>query len=341
MASALRPRVRFSVTVEHWPFVRPFHITGHVFDGVDVLVVTAEADGLIGRGEAAGVYYRGETAESIADQVRRVSADLRGVDRTELLDLLPAGGARNAVDCALWDLEAKCAGQPVWQLAGLPGVSPLLTTFTLGADTPGRMADLALGFTNARALKLKLIGDGGDAERVAAVRRARPDTWIGVDANQGFTPDSFQALLPVLVAAQVQLVEQPFPLDRLADLDGLNSPIPIAADESVQDRHDLERVRGLVQVVNIKLDKSGGLTEALAMAHAARRMGMKLMVGNMLGTSLSIAPGFVLGQFCDLIDLDGPIFLARDRSPAVGYVDGHVHCPDEIWGPASNQVVVR
>lgn len=343
MQSARR-RIAISAEIEHWPFTRPFHITGHVFDGVDVLVVTAESDGLRGRGEAAGVYYHGETVPEMACQIERMAGDLATASRTDLLELLPAGGARNALDCALWDLEAKQLGQPVWKLAGLAAPSPLLTTFTIGAGDPGPMAELARSYANARSLKLKLTGDGADAERVQAVRAARPDAWIGIDANQGFTPDSFHALLPTLLAARVALVEQPFPLDRNQDLDGLNSPIPIAADESVQDRHDIAAVAGRVQIINIKLDKSGGLTEALAMAAEARRLGLKLMVGNMLGTSLSTAPGFVFGQLCDFADLDGPIFLARDRVAAVHYADGKVFCPDDIWGspaPSSNQAVSR
>ncbi len=330
MRLSRRQPVRLSATVEHWPFIRPFHITGHVFDGADVLVVTAESGGLHGRGEASGVFYHGETVESMARQVEAVI----DADRTALLDLMPAGGARNAVDCALWDLEAKQAGQPVWRLAGLERTAPLLTTYTLGADTPGAMAERARDHAGARALKIKLTGDGADAERVAAIRAARPDAWLGIDANQGFTPDSYHALLPTLLAARVQLVEQPFPVARDADLDGLDSPIPIAADESVQDRRDLDRLAGRVQIVNIKLDKTGGLTEALALAAEARRRGLKPMVGTMVCTSLATAPGFVLGQFCDFVDLDGPIFLARDRQPAAIYADGHVTCSDAIWGGA-------
>ncbi len=198
------------------------------------------------------------------------------------------------------------------------------------------MASLATSMKQARALKLKLLGDDGDAERVRAVRAARPDTWIGVDANQGFTPTSFHALLPALMDANVQLVEQPFPIARDADLDGLGSPIPLAADESVQDHRDIERFVGRVNVINIKLDKCGGLTEALAMVSLARSLGFELMVGTMTATSLSTAAGFVLGQVCDLVDLDAPTFLARDHVPPVAYVDGHLHCPDAIWGSATS-----
>jgi len=328
--------MKYSSSIEHWPFLRPINITGHTFDGIDLLVTTVEAGGLRGRGEAAGVYFRGETAGSMAAELDRLVADARGWSREELRTALAPGGARNALDCALWDLEAKQARQPVWRLAGLSSVRPVLTMLTVGADDPGRMASYASGLKQARALKLKLLGDDGDAERVRAVRAARPDTWISVDANQGFTPTSFHALLPALVEANVQLVEQPFPIAHDADFDGLGSPIPLAADESVRDSRDIERFVGRVDVINIKLDKCGGLTEALAMVSLARSLGFKVMVGTMMATSLATAAGFVLSQFCDLVDLDGPTFLARDRVPAVAYIDGHLHCADDVWGSGTS-----
>ena len=328
--------MKISNSIECWPFLRPFHITGHTFDGVDMLVTTVQADDLFGHGESAGVYYRGETPNTMAAEIDRYTKDGGTWSRGELRRVMAPGGARSALDCALWDLEAKQVSQPVWQLAGLNSVRPLLTTLTIGADAPGRMAAFATSLKQARALKLKLLGDDGDADRVRAVRAARPDAWIGVDANQGFTPTSFHALLPTLVEANVQLVEQPFPIDRDADLDGLGSPIPLAVDESVQDYHDIERFVGRADTINIKLDKCGGLTEALEMVSLARSLGFKVMVGSMPGTSLSTAAGFVLGQLCDLADLDAPTFLARDRVPCVDYLDGHLHCPDAVWGSAAS-----
>jgi L-alanine-DL-glutamate epimerase-like enolase superfamily enzyme len=327
-----------SATLEHCAFQRPFRITGHVFDGIDLVVAAVRADGLCGRGEAAGVYYHGETAAGMKAQIDALGAGGLDLDRERLLAAMPAGGARNAVDCALWELESRRAAQPVWKLAGLQGVRPLPTTWTLGAEDAGAMARRATQYAQARMLKLKLVGDGADAGRVAAVRAARPDAWIGVDANQGFTRDSFHDLVPTLVAARVQLVEQPFPTDKDHWLDGLASPIPLAADESVQVRADIERLVGRVDMINIKLDKAGGLTEALAMVALARRLGLKTMVGNMIGTSLSTAPGFVLGQLCDLADLDGPLLLSRDRTPSVAYADGSVSCPDDVWGHADTRV---
>lgn len=324
--------MKISASVEHWPFKRPFHISGHHFDGLDVLLVTVESAGQRGQGEAAGVYYRSETAAAMSEEINRLAETGRPITRENLPWIMRPGGARNALDCALWDLEAKQSGRPVWKLAGLTEPSPLLTTFTLGAEGPAAMAAAALATPEARAIKLKLLGDGDDSERVAAVRAARPDVWLGVDANQGLTPASYDELLPALVKARVELLEQPFPINRDWYLDGLGAPIPVAADESVQDRSDLERMRGRCQVINIKLDKCGGLTEALSLAAEARRMGFRLMVGNMVGTSLATAPAFVLGQMCDFVDLDGPTFLSHDRTPSVTYRDGFVSCPPDVWG---------
>ena len=255
-----------------------------------------------------------------------------GIRRAALQDLLPAGGARNAVDCALWALDSREQGVPVWQLAGLARPRPLLTTFTLGANAPELMAERARAAGLARALKLKLVGDGEDAARVRAVRAARPEVWLGVDANQAFDRAAVEGLLPVLVAERVSLLEQPCRIGSEEELRGLESPIPLAADESVQTSADLEAVRDLFDVVNIKLDKCGGLTEGLAMARRARELGFEVMVGNMIGTSLSCAPAFLVGQLCKVVDLDGPWHLAGDIEPAVSYADGLLDCPAGLWG---------
>jgi L-Ala-D/L-Glu epimerase len=318
--------------LEKWPLVAPFRITGHVWEHLEVLVVTLESQGYSGRGEAAGVYYRDDTPAAMLRQVEAIRAPVEaGITRASLQQLLPPGGARNALDCALWDLEAKLAGRPVWQLAGLSAPVSLLTTFTCPADTPEKMAQAARAYPHARAIKLKLTGEA-DAARVQAVRAARNDVWLGVDANQGFTRDSLERLMPALVQSRVALIEQPFPAGREEWLDGLESPIPIAADESVQSLADLARAVDRFDVVNIKLDKCGGLTEALAMAHEAKRAGLRTMVGNMIGTSLAMAPGFIVGQLCELVDLDGPVFLRSDRPIRVQYTDGRIACPDGLWG---------
>lgn len=326
-------RLELKVEIERWALIAPLRIAGHVFTQLDVLMVTARAGGHIGRGEAAGVYYRNETPEQMLGEVEAERSLIEsGVSRGGLLDLLPAGGARNAVDCALWDLEAKLTGRPAYEIAGLRNIQPLTTAYTLGADEPGVMADGARGFAQARALKLKLLGDGADASRVHAVRAARPDVWLGVDANQGLNLRLLDHLLPALVHAKVALLEQPFPVGQEALMDGLDLPIPIAADESVQVVGDIAALMDRAQVINIKLDKCGGLTAGLAMAEEARRLGFDVMVGNMMGTGLGMAPAFLLGQMCDIVDLDGAIVLAKDRDPGIDYANGQAFCDSSLWG---------
>jgi len=324
--------MRLDLSAETWAYTTPFRITDYVFTGADVLVATLEDGGLRGRGEAGGVYYRGETAAGMAAQIEAVRAEVEaGAGRERLLALLPAGGARNALDAALWDLEAKRAAAPVWSLAGVPSPRPLRTTFTVGAAAPCEMARSAREYESARAIKLKLTADR-PADCVRAVRDARPDVWLGVDANQAFSRAALEEALPTFVAARVALIEQPVRVGDDAALDGLGSPIPIAADESVLGLADLAGLVGRYDAVNIKLDKCGGLTEGLAMAREARRLGLGVMVGCMSGTSLAMAPAFVLGQLCDIVDLDAPVFLAGDRDPSATYEGGEIWCPERLWG---------
>jgi L-alanine-DL-glutamate epimerase-like enolase superfamily enzyme len=319
--------------LQTWPLQAPFHISGFTFKAIEVLLVTLEKDGHSGRGEAAGVYYRNDHPVSMIERLEALRSTIElAIGRDSLPALLPPGGARNALDCALWDLEAKLGGRPAWQIAGLESPRPLLTTFTCGADDPENMAAAATSYAGARALKLKLTGEPIDAERVRAVRTARPDVWLGVDANQGLTRASLERLMPVLIDARVALLEQPFPRGQEALLDGLKSSIPIAADESVQCRQDIENLVGRFDVINVKLDKCGGLTEALAMVEEARALGLDTMVGNMMGTSLAMAPAFLAGQRCKFVDLDGPVFLKTDRPTAVHYADGWIRCPQALWG---------
>ncbi|MCD9033002.1 dipeptide epimerase [Luteimonas sp. Y-2-2-4F] len=322
---------------EPLPLAAPFRIAGHVFEAMPATVVTLRDGRHVGRGEAAGVYYNDDRPETMLATLEALRPRIEaGIDRDALRTLLPAGGARNALDCALWELESQRSGLPVWKLAGLQGVRPLLTTFTVGADDPGTMADRAAAYTQARALKLKLTGEPDlDTARVRAVRARCPETWIGVDANQGYTADTLPRLLPVLVEAGVSLLEQPCARGREDELDGIDRVLPIAADESILDLAELEARHRRFDVINIKLDKCGGLTEGLLMARRARALGKRVMVGNMAGSSLAAAPAFVLGQCCDVVDLDGPVFLAQDRSPSVHYEDGHILCGDEVWGPGA------
>ena len=325
--------MQIDIDIEKWPLARPFRITGHVYEDIELVVATVRDGDLVGRGEAAGVDYLGETPGQIAGQIAALrDIFARGIDREALQALLPAGGARNALDCALWDLDASRTGLPVWRRAGIAHPRACLTTWTIGADSPDSVHTLAQNFAEARALKLKLTGDGLDAERIRAVRSARPDTWLGVDGNQGFSRGSVERLMPALVDAGVALFEQPLPAACDRDLESIDSPIPFAADESAQDLASVARLSPAYSMVNIKLDKCGGLTEALAMVEAIRARGMGVMVGNMLGTSLAMAPAFLIGQFCDVVDLDGPVLLRSDRTSRAIYADGTIYCPDSIWG---------
>jgi L-alanine-DL-glutamate epimerase-like enolase superfamily enzyme len=325
--------VKVRAGIEKWPLVTPFRITGYTWEFVEVLVVSLEKDGHVGRGEGAGIYYKSDKPASMLKQIESLQTTIEaGLSRDAVQKLLPPGGARNALDCALWDLEAKLSGRAAWQIAGLETPKPLLTTFTCGADTPKKMAAAARAYKNARAIKLKLTGEPSDADRVRAVREARPDVWLGVDANQGFTRESLEGLMPTLTATRVELIEQPFPIGQEALLDGFQSPIPVAADESVQRLADVRGLVGRFNVMNIKLDKCGGLTEGLAMARAALELGLAPMVGNMMGTSLAMAPGFLVGQLCKVVDLDGPVFIKTDRPVTVDYTDGYIMCPEKLWG---------
>ncbi|WP_428678586.1 dipeptide epimerase [Sphingopyxis sp.] len=320
--------------VERFPYHQPFRISGHVFTETALLVAELSDGTHAGRGEGAGVYYLGDDIDHMLAEAERVQGTIEsGATREDLQTLLPPGGARNALDCAFWDLEAKQAGRPVWELAGLDRPAALRSTLTLGADSAANMAKASLAIDPEAPVKVKLTGDlADDIARVVAIRTARPDAWIGVDANQGYDRETLEALLPVLVDTRVAQLEQPLRRGREADLDGLKRPLPFVADESALSLADTVSLVGRFDVVNIKLDKCGGLTEGLAIARQAKKLGLDVMVGNMMGTSLSMAPSYIVGQLCDIVDLDGPTFLARDREPGVEYRGGMIRCPDEIWG---------
>jgi L-Ala-D/L-Glu epimerase len=326
--------IEVATDVERWELVEPFVTARDSYTHVPVLVVRLTGPGgHRGWAEAAGVDYDGETPASMAAQV----AAVRGVlhDRltgTELLELLPAGGARNAVDCALWDLRAKESGRPAWKLAGLPAPHPVTTAFTIGLGDEPEVRRKAREARDYPLLKLKV-----DAQRhvdlVHCVRDVHAAARIIVDANQSWTRELLEQLLPQLHELGVELVEQPVRRGDDATLDGLRSPIPVAADESCTDRHSLAGLAGRYQSVNIKLDKCGGLTEALAMCAEARRLGLGLMVGNMCGTSLAMAPGFLVAQVCAVTDLDGPLLQRRDRRHPIRFERGVMHAPEPaLWG---------
>ena len=300
--------LKLDLDIERWPLLTPFRTAVHTIEFAEVLVARIETNGLCGRGEAVGVHYRGERASSIRDQIltNRVAIE-GGITRNELQGLFSPGGARNAVDCALWDLEAKMKGLPVWEIAQVGKPRPLLTTFTCSADAPENMARSAREFAGAQAIKIKLTGEVIDGDRIRAVREARPDVWLGVDANQSLSISLLEGLLGVLAEAEISLLEQPFPIGKDAWLDGVCCPIPVAADESMQSLADIPALVGRYKVCNIKLDKCGGLTEGLAMARAALGWGLEPMVGTMMTTfsihcsripARAIVHGSGLGQSC-------------------------------------------
>jgi L-alanine-DL-glutamate epimerase-like enolase superfamily enzyme len=326
--------IEVATQVERWELVEPFVTARDANTHVPVLVVRLTGPGgHHGWAEAAGVDYDGETPESMAAQVEALRGALHDrLTGSELLDLLPAGGARNAIDCALWDLRAKEAGSPAWQLAGLPAPQPVTTAFTIGLGDEADTRRKALQARDYPLLKLKV-----DAERhvglVRIVREAHPAARVIVDANQGWTRALLERLLPELHRLGVEMVEQPVRRGEDATLDGLRSPVPVAADESCTDRHSLAGLAGRYQSINIKLDKCGGLTEALMMCAEARRLGLGLMVGNMCGTSLAMAPAFLVAQACAVTDLDGPLLQRLDRPHAIRFERGVMHAPDPaLWG---------
>lgn len=315
-------------------FAEPFRISGYVFDAMRSIVVRIARGSLTGRGEASGIYYLGEDQQRILETIETVRKEIEaGLSRDELQRRLPPRGARNALDCALWELESLETRRPVWRLAGVPKPRALVTTLTLPAADPAELPAKIDRLGPAKAIKLKLAGDlEDDCERIAVVRAQRPDVWLGVDANQGFVSGDLDALARSLNDHDVSLVEQPLKRGDERSLDGWRPGIPVAADESILDLEDLERLGSHFDVINIKLDKCGGLTEALEMARTARGMGKQLMVGNMGGSTLAMAPGFVVAQLCDFVDLDGPYGHGADPLADEIYRDGEIFVPDRIWG---------
>jgi L-alanine-DL-glutamate epimerase-like enolase superfamily enzyme len=312
----------------------PFEIAGRVFIEMPVLYLElADRDGHIGCAEAAGVDYEGETTATMRAQLDAVVSRLS--DATTPADIqswLPRGGARNALDCALWDLQAKRSGVPAWQAAGLPSQAPRVTASNIGLGSPAYTRRQAQALAGAQIIKLKV-----DAKRhlelVRAVREVAPKAELWIDANQSWSRPLLVQLLPELLDLRISLIEQPVKRGEDAQLDGLRSPIPLVADESCMDRQSLPNLVSRYQGVNIKLDKTGGLTEALALAGAAQEQGLALMAGNMCGSSLGIAPAFLIAQLARWVDLDGPRFLRVDHEPSMRYADGALYPPmSALWG---------
>ena len=325
--------MKFSIHTETWPVSRPFRITGREWTAFDSVVLELSHEGVIGRGEALGVFYANETAASMTAEVEAIAKHIdTGVDRATLAQLLPPGGARNAIDCALWDLEAKSSGRSIWELTGVTP-KPLTTVFTIGIEaTPEIMASHAAAAAQYPLLKVKLDGNQ-PLERIRAIRSARPDARIVVDANQGWDLPTLQRLAPAFADLGVEMIEQPLPRGADEGLEGYRSPVPLGADESCLHLGELDAAAKRYQVINIKLDKTGGLSHALELARAARERGLGLMVGCMAGSSLAIAPAFVVGCLVDLVDIDGPLLLKRDRIPGLAYSRGRVEPPPaDVWG---------
>jgi L-Ala-D/L-Glu epimerase / N-acetyl-D-glutamate racemase len=324
--------ISLNIRIERWPTAGQFTISRG--SRAEVMVVVAElGDGpLRGRGECVPYARYGETVEGVVAGIEAVREPIaRGLDRKSLQSALPAGAARNALDCALWDLEAKREGRRVHELAGLPSPRPLATAYTLSLDSPDAMAKAAAA-SRRPLLKLKL-GGPGDRERLAAVRRAAPRAELIIDANEGWTTSDLAENLAVCAEAGVTLIEQPLPADRDEALASIRRPIKVCADESAHDRASLPALVGKYDAINIKLDKAGGLTEALALAAEAERLGFTLMVGCMVATSLAMAPAVLLAQRAHFVDLDGPLLLAKDRPEGLRYEGSLVHPPEPaLWG---------
>jgi L-Ala-D/L-Glu epimerase len=332
-----KPLISLNVGTERWPIAGSFAISRGAKTEAVVVVAKLSDREHRGRGECVPYFRYGETPEGVTAALEAMRPALQaGLDRTTLQSAMPAGAARNALDCALWDLDAKRAGEPAFRLARLARPRPLVTAYTISLGTPAAMAAAAEKAAIRSLLKVKLGGpadDGGDAARIAAVRRAAPNAALIVDANEGWSAANLAANLADCANAGVELVEQPLPANDDGALAGLSRPIPVCADESVHDRASLPALKGKYDAVNIKLDKTGGLTEALAMATAAEALGFRLMAGCMVATSLAMAPALLLAQQARYVDLDGPLLLARDRPNGLRYAGSEVFPAEpELWG---------
>lgn len=321
--------MQISVTRDIFRLAQVFTISRGSRSEAQVLTVSIASQGATGRGECVPYARYDETLDSVTAQIDGLPESFT---RGDLYDLLPAGAARNAVDCALWDLEARQTGKPVWQLAGLPAPKPEITAYTLSLDTPENMQAQAAKHAHRPLLKIKL-GTPDDMPRLEAVRKGAPKARIIVDANEGWSAEVYADLAPHLVRLGVQLVEQPLPAGADDALIGMQRPVPVCADESCHDRASLPALKGKYDVVNIKLDKTGGLTEALALKRAALAEGYQVMVGCMVGSSLAMAPATLVAQGVMVTDLDGPLLLAEDRDTPLEFDGKGVHPPaPALWG---------
>jgi L-alanine-DL-glutamate epimerase-like enolase superfamily enzyme len=348
--------LKIEASEEIFPLNHPFRISRGSRTEAQVVVVTITDGEHIGRGECVPIKRYKQTSESVLTQIESVKA-VRDLDRTKLQQLLEPGAARNAMDCALWDLEAKRSGKRVWEMASVPFIDQVVTCVTISLDTPEKMSASAVAFVtdaerqrdgqtregrspdhprrleSRRYLKLKLGGDEPDLARVEAVRAAAPKARLLIDANESWSPRHYQRIVPALSELGVELIEQPFPADADEVLETLDHRIPVCADESCHTSADLSRLKNRYEAINIKLDKTGGLTEALALYQRARENNFKILIGCMVCTSLSIAPARLLASNADWVDLDGPLLLAHDRDYGLRYQNGRIGMPTrELWG---------
>ncbi len=324
---------RVSAHIENWMALIPFRISRRSWDDCPCVVCEIAEDELIGRGESLGVYYLGDTEKTMLTQIESIAGQLAaGSSRQDLLGLLPPGGARCAVDAALWDLEAQQSGTSAWRAAGV-STDPVETVFTIGLEAePEDMAARAVAAADLTLFKVKLSSDR-PVERIAAIRDARPDARLVIDVNEGWEFEQLQEVAPALAEYGVSMIEQPLKRGHDEVLEGYDSPLPLCADESCQHTGELEQIASRYQIINIKLDKCGGLTHGLELASAARDLGLGIMVGCMGGTSLGMAPIHVLAHKADFVDIDGPLLLKNDRLGGFIYDRGMVSLPNKpFWG---------
>lgn len=318
---------------ESWLIEGSFTISRGSRTHANVVVVELQQGEHIGRGECVPYARYDESIESVIAELAALKEQIAaGLTRQEMQSLLPAGAARNALDCAYWDLACKKSGQRIWQQLEVPQPKPLLTAFTLSLDTPERMKEAAIKNAHRPLLKLKLAGEG-DVERVAAVREGSPNARIIVDANEGWNEQQYLTMVPELVKLGVEMIEQPFPASDDAALAHLPRPITLCADESCHDSSSLKNIIGRYDMINIKLDKTGGLTEAIALKEEAEKAGLQIMVGCMVATSLAMAPAFIVAQNVQIVDLDGPLLLAEDRQSGIQFDESLMNVYQaELWG---------
>lgn len=325
--------LRANAVIERWALATPFTISRERFDDVAVVLVTLDDGRHQGRGESCPVGHYGETPDGVLAQVDTMLGAMRaGAAWADIHDAFPPGAARNAVDCAAWDLRARQDDTPVWALLDLPRPERVETVFTISIDTPQAMAAAAQAATDHALLKLKL-GGADDSARIAAIRAAVPDKRLIADINEGWSPTDFARHMPAMAAAGIEMVEQPFRAGMDALLADCDRPLPIGADESCHVAADIAELASLYDVINIKLDKTGGLTEAVRLLRAAEAAGIDTMVGCMLGTSLAMAPAMLIAPACRFVDLDAPLLMGRDRVPALTYRGGWIDPPAPgLWG---------